>query len=276
MFNNEDVLNAAHNARATFEVAKRAVSLIDLTSLNDDDTSETIAALCQRARTPVGPVAAVCVYPRFIAQAAAALDWSGIKVATVVNFPAGDASINSVQRDTRLALDSGAHEIDVVLPYRAYLDGNRQQAMALLEAVCSLCHEGARVRAKVKVILETGRLNDSAIILAASQDAIGAGVDFLKTSTGKVEINATLEACVAMLRAIDENIERGGRTIGLKASGGLRSTLDAARYLALIDEAMGEHWATPATFRFGASSLLDSLLTTLDTKYGKPAETRGY
>ena len=276
MFDNEDLLLAAHHASATCDVAKRAISLVDLTSLNDDDTSEIIAALCQRARTPAGPVAAVCVYPRFVAQAAVALEGSGIKVATVVNFPAGDAPIESIQLDTRLALEAGADEIDVVLPYRAYLEGRRQQAIAVLEAVCALCHERARVRAQVKVILETGRLKDSAIILAVSRDAIGAGVDFLKTSTGKIETNATLEACVAMLEAIDENSERGGRTVGLKVSGGIRDTLDAARYLALADAAMGKHWATSATFRFGASSLLDSLLATLDMPSAEPATSRSY
>lgn len=276
MFNNEDLLLAAHNASATCDVAMRAISLVDLTSLNDEDTPEIIAALCQRARTPAGPVAAVCVYPRFVAQAAATLEGSGIKVATVVNFPAGDAPIEAIQLDTRLALEAGADEIDVVLPYRSYLEGRQQQAIAVLQAVCALCHERVQVRAQVKVILETGRLKDSAIILAASRDAIGAGVDFLKTSTGKIETNATLEACVAMLEAIDENSERGGRTVGLKVSGGIRDTRDAARYLALADAAMGEHWATSVTFRFGASSLLDSLLATLGGQSGKPAATLGY
>jgi len=276
MFDSENVLFSAHNASATCAVAKRAIPMLDLTSLNDDDTAETIASLCQRACTPAGSVAAVCVYPRFVAQAVAALDGSGIKVATVVNFPAGDASIESIQLDARLALEAGADEIDVVLPYRAYLEGRRQQSIAVLEAVCTLCHEQARDRAQVKVILETGRLKDSAIILAASRDAIDAGVDFLKTSTGKTETNATLDACVAMLQAIDENTERGGRTVGLKVSGGIRDTLDAARYLALADAAMGGHWATPATFRFGASSVLDALLTTLGMPSAKPTTTPGY
>lgn len=274
MFNNEDLLLAAHNANATCDVAKRAISLVDLTSLNDGDTSEDIAALCDRARTPVGPVAAVCVFPRFVAQAAAALEGSGIKVATVVNFPTGDEQIESIRLDTRLALQAGADEIDVVLPYRAYLQGKRPQAMAVIEAVSAQCHERAGIRAQVKVILETGRLKDSAIVLAASRDAIVADVDFLKTSTGKIETNATPEACIAMLEAINENRERGGRTVGLKVSGGLRDTLDAARYLALADAAMGEHWATPATFRFGASSLLDSLLATLSMQSGKPSASR--
>jgi len=274
MFDIEKVLLTARHASATCDVARRTISLLDLTSLNDDDTSGTIATLCQRAHTPAGPVAAVCVYPRFVAQAAMALEGSGIKVATVVNFPDGDAPIEHIQRDTRQALAAGATEIDVVLPYKAYLEGKRQQAIAMLEAVSAQCHEHAR--AQVKVILETGRLKDSAIILAASRDAIGAGVDFLKTSTGKIETNATLEACVAMLQAIDEHSERGGRTVGLKVSGGIRDTLDSARYLALADAVMGEHWATPATFRFGASSVLDALLTTLGMPSAKPTTTPGY
>ena len=254
-------ISRASQARATPQFARRAIGLLDLTSLNDDDTPETIATLCQRAVTPVGPVAAVCIYPRFVTQAHEALLGSGIKVATVVNFPAGDADLASVCTDTINALDAGADEIDVVLPYRRYLKGQQAEAMAVVEQVCIVCRE----RARVKLILETGRLVKPEIILAASREAIAAGVDFLKTSTGKVEANASLEACAVMLQAIREHADRGpdSRTIGLKPSGGIRDSVDAAQYVALADIIMGEGWATPHTFRFGASSLLDALLKTL-------------
>lgn len=277
MFDSDAVLQAWHDALddselAICEAARRAVSLLDLTSLNEKDTPDVIADLCQRAQTPAGPVAAVCVYPRFVAQAAAALQGTGIGVATVVNFPGGDEPIDDILQTTRSALDAGADEIDIVLPYRAYLDGRQAQAIAPVKAVCALCRDvsgsnagsDGGVKARVKVILETGRLQDADVILSASRDAIAAGVDFLKTSTGKIDINATPEACVAMLQAIAETRDAGGRKVGLKVSGGVRSTQDAARYLALADAAMGNAWVSAHTFRFGASSLLDALLTTID------------
>ncbi len=267
------IISRARQARATPQFARRAIGLLDLTSLNDDDTPDSIATLCQRAVTPVGPVAAVCVYPRFVTQAHQALAGSGIKVATVVNFPAGDADVDSVCTDTTKALNAGADEIDVVLPYRHYLNGQQAQAMTLVEQVCAVCRE----RARVKLILETGRLVKPEIILAASREAIAAGVDFLKSSTGKTEVNASLSACAVMLQAIREHADRSGpgsRTIGLKPSGGIRDSFDAAQYVALADMIMGEGWATPQTFRFGASSLLDALLQTLGHDVDNVAEGR--
>lgn len=253
----ERLMAAAREAPATPAVAARAIGLLDLTSLNDDDTPESIARHCARALTPAGPVAAVCIWPRFVPEARAALD--GVRVATVVNFPAGGSDAGAVRAETLSALEAGADEIDVVLPYRAYLAGERATALAVLETVCEACAD----RARVKAILETGALEDPAAILAASRDAIAAGVDFLKTSTGKIAISATLEACALMLQAISETAARGGRLVALKASGGIRTTADAAQYLALADAVMGPGWATPATFRFGASGLLDALLATL-------------
>lgn len=251
----DQLLALARQAKASVEQAQRALALLDLTSLNDDDTAATITALCQRAQTPVGPVAAVCVYPQFVAQARSELVGSQIQVATVVNFPSGDEDSNAVQALIETALNDGAQEIDVVLPYKAYLNGQRQEAIALVADTCETC----KGRARVKVIVETGALQDPDIILAASRDSIAAGVDFVKTSTGKININATLEACVPMLQAISE----ADQSVGLKPSGGVRSTEEAAQYLALADAVMGPDWATSQTFRFGASSLLNALLTTL-------------
>lgn len=238
--------------------------MMDLTSLNESDTPTTIERLCARATTPVGPVAAVCVYPRFVGQARSALADSGIAVATVVNFPTGETDIIAVRADTETALNDGAQEIDVVLPYRAWLAGQRHTALAMLETVC----DASRERARVKVILETGILADPTEILSVSREAIDIGVDFLKTSTGKVETGATLEACAAMLEAIREHRDQTGRKVGLKPSGGVRSAADASQYLALADATMGADWATPDTFRFGASSLLDALLDTLSIDTG--------
>jgi deoxyribose-phosphate aldolase len=235
------------------DVARRAVGLLDLTSLNDDDTPERIAALCEQAVTPAGHVAAVCVYAPFVRQCVEALRGSGVKVATVANFPAGGADVDAVRAEVESALTDPADEIDVVLPYAAYADGDRDGALAVVRAT-----REAAAEVTLKVILETGWLADPALIRAASDDALAAGADFLKTSTGKLAPGATLEAARPMLEAV-RDAGRGG----FKASGGVRSAEDAGRYLALADEVLGPEWATPATFRFGASSLLGELLAAL-------------
>ena len=264
----ERLIAEARRAAATPAVAKRAIGLLDLTSLNDDDTPETIARLCERAQSPAGPVAAVCVWPRFVSQARGAL--RGVRVATVVNFPHGDAEPDRVHAACGAALAAGADEIDVVMPYRAYLAGEHAAALEVLEVIVG----ASAGQAKVKAILETGALQDPAIILRASRDAIAAGVDFLKTSTGKIGVSATLEACIPMLQAIRDHARHagdGGHEIGLKPSGGIRTTADAASYLALADAVMGAGWATPATFRFGASGLLEALLGALGNHDGQRA-----
>jgi deoxyribose-phosphate aldolase len=229
--------------------------LLDLTSLEEDDTAERIEALCGRAVTAAGPVAAVCIRPCFVSQARQLLEDRPVRVATVVNFPAGTAAPAAVAAETRAAVDDGADEIDVVLPYRAYAAGDRAQAIDLLRA----CRDACDDRALMKVILETGALREPGLIERASFDAIAAGADFLKTSTGKLKPAATLEAAAVMLRAIRDS----GRPIGFKAAGGIRDTAGAAGYLALADAIMGAGWTRVQTFRFGASGLLDALLADL-------------
>jgi deoxyribose-phosphate aldolase len=234
--------------------ARRALPLLDLTDLNDDGTAAAIEALCAKAVTPAGPVAAVCIYARFIPVARPLLAGGPVRIATVVNFPAGGEDTEAVARETAAAIEAGADEIDLVLPYRALAAGRADVAGTQV----------ARIRAvaagvTLKVILETGRLVEPALIREASDLALAAGADFLKTSTGKVEVNATPEAAEIMLGAI----RASGRPAGFKAAGGIRKTADAAAYLAIADRIMGEGWASPATFRFGASGLLDDLLATL-------------
>lgn len=263
-----ELVATAHQAQATPAWSQRALGLLDLTSLNDDDNEDTIAQLCQQAQTRFGSVAAVCVHGKFVRQARTALQNTSVNVATVVNFPGGDTSADFVQKETAAAIDAGAQEIDVVLPYRDYLAGNRTTAIAMLDRVRKQCNDGVLL----KVILETGELADTSIILAASREAIATGVDFLKTSTGKVQTSATLEACVPMLQAIRENTERSGHVVGLKASGGIRDAAEAARYLSLAAAVMGEAWISSRTFRFGASSLIDSLLLNIDREAADSAE----
>lgn len=238
--------------------AKDIVPLIDLTSLNDNDTAQDIASLCAKASTAQGTVAAVCVYPRLITAAAESLKQAGaesVAIATVVNFPHGDSSIEDVERETRDALADGATEIDVVLPYRALIAGDEAHAAELLKTVCEISHQAG---ALVKVILETGALESEKNIIRACEIAIEAGADFLKTSTGKIEVGATPEAVDLMIEVI--SAEHVTREVGIKISGGVRTQADADTYLDLIASRMNDGWITPEYVRIGASSLLDELL----------------
>ena len=236
-------------------VARRALPLLDLTDLSETCTPAAVAALCDRAQ--LHRVAAVCVWPRFVALASEALAGSGVRVATVVNFPEGGEDVERAVEDTGATLAAGADEIDLVLPYRALLRGDAASARILVAAVREAC-AGRRL----KVILETGQLPDAAAVGAASRLALAAGADFLKTSTGKTPVSATPGAAEAMLEAIRDR--RGDRPAGLKVSGGLRRTSDAALYLVLADRIMGPDWVRPETFRIGASALLDDLARALE------------
>jgi deoxyribose-phosphate aldolase len=233
--------------------ARRAIGLIDLTDLADDRAPQGIDELCRRA---IGhATAAVCVWPEYVAVCAAQLRGTDVRVATVVNFPSGDEPIDAVTAAVSAALADGADDIDVVLPYRAVLAGDLDRAAALVAAVAQLVEEPTLL----KVILETGALAEPAVISAAARLAVDNGADFLKTSTGKIPIGASLEAAAAML----DVIAGSDRPVGLKPSGGIRTFDEAMAYIDLADSVMGEGWACPATFRFGASGLLDSLLAVI-------------
>jgi deoxyribose-phosphate aldolase len=232
--------------------ARRALPLVDLTSLGDDDDATVAEAVCARAQTPAGPVAAVCLMPALVSLAGERLGGTPVRVATVANFPAGAADARAAARESAAAVAAGADEVDVVAPWRAWLDGDRAAVRALVAA----CREACGDRAHLKVILEAGSLPDAAAVHALAADAIAAGAQFVKTSTGKVGQGATPEAARAMLSAIRD----AGGAVGFKAAGGIRTTAQAAEYLALADELLGPGWATPETFRLGASSLLDDLL----------------
>ncbi len=253
------------------QVARQALALMDLTSLNDDDTDTAIESLCRRARTPAGTPAAVCVYPAFVTTARRtlkALDLAGkVRVATVTNFPHGGDDIMAAARETREAVAAGADEVDVVFPYRALLAGDEETGRELV----ACCHQACG-DATLKVILETGELQDPALIRRAAELALEGGADFLKTSTGKVAVNATLEAAEILLDAI----KASGRDVGFKAAGGVRSVEDAQAYLQLAERLMGKAWITPGHFRFGASGLLDDLLVTLGLAVAPGGSQGGY
>jgi deoxyribose-phosphate aldolase len=239
------------------DVARLAISLLDLTDLGEDTDADAAETLCKRARD--AGVAAVCVWPAYVSLCVDNLTGTDIRVATVVNFPSGEEPLDDVLAATRLALDDGADEIDVVLPYRSWLRGDEEAATHVLGGVRDLVNERADHSAGpgiVKVIIESGELPDQAAIDRATHLAISLGADFVKTSTGKTPVSATPEAAEIVLEAI----ELSGLPVGFKASGGIRSVGDARVYLELAERVMGEGWISPDTFRFGASAVLDDLL----------------
>ncbi len=237
-------------------VIQRLIGLIDLTSLNDSDTEASIASFCEKAQTSFGHVAAVCIYPRFVREVATQFAGTPIKTATVVNFPEGTASLETVMIEIGRSLQDGAQEIDVVFPYVRFLAGEKQYTHSFVQACKAACGESATL----KVILETGALVEPGIIADASYEALSAGADFIKTSTGKIAGGATLEAAAAMLLVIKHIMPQIKRPVGLKVSGGIRDVAQAALYVELADKIMGREWVTADTFRIGASKLVDEMI----------------
>ncbi|MDX3929937.1 MAG: deoxyribose-phosphate aldolase [Shinella sp.] len=252
------------NETTSKQVAALALSLLDLTDLSDDCDAAAIESLCAQAATSHGPTAAICIWPRFVTQARAILGPdSPIRIATVVNFPSGDLPLDAVVAETRQAIADGADEIDLAIPYKALIAGDENAVRMMVSDVRTV----SAPPVLLKVILETGELKDRGLIRNASHIAISAGADFIKTSTGKVAVNATLEAADIMLNAIRES----GRKVGFKPAGGVRTVADADLYLKLAATIHGPDWAMPSTFRFGASGLLGDILAVLDGKASSAA-----
>jgi deoxyribose-phosphate aldolase len=244
-------------------VARTALACLDLTSLNDGDTAADIDKLCARAQGPFGPTGAVCVWPRFVAQARGLLP-SSIAVAAVANFPDGSADVARAVADAREIVAAGGDEVDVVFPWRDFA-----AAPTLLAAVRKAC-----VGLRLKVILETGELADAAQMSLASRIALDAGADFLKTSTGKTPKSASPEAARVLLQAIAADPQARGR-VGFKPSGGIRTVADAAVYIGLTRNILGEAALTPARFRIGASGLLNDIEALLSGA-ARPASSSTY
>jgi deoxyribose-phosphate aldolase len=248
MARDDDLIHVAERAKATPAIAARLLPLVDLTSLGGDETGAEIEALADRGMR-LG-VAAICVYPDAVATARRRLGTDPVRLASVVNFPDGSDDIARAVQECRTIIADGADEIDLVAPLEAIMEGDVGLVTEMVDAV-----KAAADGRLVKVILETGRLQDAVRITSAARAAVMAGADMLKTSTGKTPTGATLEAAAVLLAVVDE---ADGR-IGLKLSGGIRSADQAAGYLHLIDQVMGSGWVAPKTVRFGASSLLDDL-----------------
>ncbi len=245
---------------------------MDLTSLGEEDSREDISALCDRAVRPdtdpsIPAVAAVCLYPGFVALARERLAGSGVRVAAAAGaFPTGKASLGERAEEICRALGAGADEIDTVLDHRAFLAGRRAEVSETLTASRTVCGG-----ATMKVILETGALGSGALVREAAQLAMEAGADFVKSSTGKIAIGATPAAARSMMEAVADFRGETGKAVGVKLSGGIRTAPQALGYLALLEEVLGSAWLTPSLFRIGASSLLDDALARFHT-IAKPLE----
>lgn len=236
-----------------------AIRCIDLTTLEGRDTPGRVRSLCAKAAAPAPgapPVAAVCVYPNLVATAKQALGRTGVLVASVAtSFPSGLSSLDVKLRDTEAALRAGADEIDMVIDRGILLAGDEQAVFDEIGAVKALCGDK-----HLKVILETGELGSYALTRRASDVALDAGADVIKTSTGKIGVSATLATALTMAEALRDFHRRTGLRRGLKIAGGVRTTKVALAYLVLIDEILGGEWLDPTLFRIGASALLDDLL----------------
>jgi deoxyribose-phosphate aldolase len=239
-----------------------AIGMVDLTTLEGQDTPGKVRALCAKGRRPdptdptCPPVAAICVYGDLVPTAVEALAGSDIHVAAVATaFPSGRAPLDVKLADTKAAVAAGADEIDMVIDRGAFLAGRYLEVYDEIVAT-----KQASGDAHLKVILETGELATYDNVRRASWLAMLAGGDFIKTSTGKVSPAATLPVTLVMLEAVRDFRDQTGRQVGVKAAGGIRAAKDAIRYLVVVNEVAGDEWLSPDGFRFGASSLLNDLL----------------
>jgi deoxyribose-phosphate aldolase len=246
-----------------------AIEMIDLTTLEGQDTPGKVRALCAKGMRPdpsdptCPRVAAICVYSDMVPVARAALGDSGVQVASVATaFPSGRSALDIKLADTRAAVDAGADEIDMVIDRGAFLAGDYQRVFDEIVAVKEMCARpgGDPPDAHLKVILETGELATYDNVRRASWLAMLAGADFIKTSTGKIQPAATLPVTLVMLEAVRDFRDATGRQVGVKPAGGIRTAKDAIRHLVLVNETVGEDWLSPDWFRLGASSLLNDLL----------------
>jgi len=239
-----------------------AVRMMDLTTLEGQDTPGKIAAICSKAMRPdpvdrsVPPVAAVCVYPSLVGIAKERLEGSSVKVASVATaFPSGQSPTEIKVAETRAVVELGADEVDMVIDRGAFLSGRYARVFDEIVRVKEACGD-----AHLKVILETGELGTYDNVRRASLIAIAAGADFIKTSTGKVSPAATLPVTLCMMEVVRDVYSETGHVVGIKPAGGIRASKQAVQYLVTLYETLGPRWMTPDLFRFGASSLLNDLL----------------
>lgn len=247
------------------QALKLALNMIDLTTLEGKDTPGKVEQMCYKAQhladhlNDIPTVAAICVYPNHVKTARKALGNSGIKVASVATaFPSGNSSRKVKLEDTKMAVDHGADEVDMVISRGEFLKGNYNfvfDEIAAIKEACGL--------ARLKVILETGELSTLDNVRKASDIAMYAGADFIKTSTGKIQPAATMPVTLVMLQAIQDYYDHSGVMVGMKPAGGISTSKSAIQYLVMLYETLGDAWMNNHWFRFGASSLANDILLQL-------------
>ncbi len=251
-----------HDIENVQVVLKELVSLIDLTTLNATDDVKVVQDICDKAlqvedkMLEIPNVAAVCVYPKFAEQVSKALKGSSVKTAVVATaFPSGQTFFEVKKLETEMAVKAGAEEIDMVISRGKLLAGDDEGVFQEIKAIKSACGE-----AHLKVILETGELENLSQVAKASEIAIEAGADFIKTSTGKIKPAATLDAFLVMTDVVKAHYQSTGKRIGIKAAGGISTPEQALSYYKVVQQNLGEQWLNNQYFRIGASSLLNNLL----------------
>jgi len=250
------------------QALKLALNMIDLTTLEGKDTEGKVKQMCYKAMHPhlalpdLPSTAAVCVYPTMVKTAKEALKGSKVKVASVSTaFPSGNSTMQIKLLDTKLALDNGADEIDMVISRGEFLKGNYSFVFDEIAAIKDLTH---KYNARLKVIFETGEISTLDNVRRASDIAIYAGADFIKTSTGKIGVAATMPVTLVMLDAIKDYYFKTGIQVGMKPAGGISTAKGALQYLVMLHETLGNAWLDNKWFRFGASSLANDLILQLE------------
>lgn len=261
----QQILSIKLNTDEERKAMSTILSCIDLTTLEGSDTSEKISTICKKARSiheiadGLPDVAAVCFYPTFVMQAKKELEGSDVQVASVAGaFPAGQSPIEVKVQEVKFAVEEGADEIDMVISRGKMLEGDHQQVFDEIAAIKAACG-----KAHLKVILETGELQSLENIRKASELAINAGADFIKTSTGKIQPAATPEAFLVMADTVREYYDKTGKQIGLKPAGGVSTPEQALVYYRIVSKILGTHWLHKKLFRIGASRLTDKVIDVL-------------
>lgn len=250
------------------EVYKFCLSAIDLTTLSCCDSEQSVSEFASRAAEfgvdypHLQNVASICVYPPFVETVGLVIDATPLRITSVVGgFPSSQTFLEVKMLETAMAIENGADEVDMVINVGKILTEAYDEAAAEVEVI-----RGEAEDATLKVILETGALSSPALIRNASLLAMAAGADFIKTSTGKIDVSATPEAAIVMCEAIRDYYAKTGRKVGFKAAGGIRTAEDAALYYTIVKEILGEEWLTPELFRIGASALANNLLSAIEGK----------
>lgn len=258
-------LKAAAAANNNAEVYKFCFSAIDLTTLSPCDSEESVTAFARRAAEfaldypEIPNVASICVYPPFVETVGLEIDATPLRITSVAgDFPSSQTFLEVKMLEVAMAVENGADEVDIVLNVGKMLSGSLDEAANEVEVLREESED-----ATLKVILETGALRTPELIRQASLLAMQAGADFIKTSTGKIDVAATPEAAVVMCHAIKDYYAKSGRQVGFKAAGGIRTAEEAALYYTIVKEILGEEWLTPELFRIGASSLANNLLSAI-------------